>query len=634
MKYNEEMLQYNPSNQKFDDSLFEDEPSQMDDSLFEDTPVQKNVFDTSSLNDLEKNRVGAIRGLLQGATAGFGDELAAGIDVGLEKLKGNEDSISNLYTKYRDKYREANKKAEEEAPISYFAGNVGGGVLPGVVTGGSSAAATLASSGLKAAAPKLLASGAAQGALDTLGRSESTELEDLAKEAGLGAGLGAAAAIGVPSLVKGVSNVPSLTKQAASKFLDVVEPNMSKRIGESYNLGKRGLDVVGDKAEETLKSDTLRVANEMKNTLKGKFDNASKRLGQILEEASEGKNHTTFVQELENELANNDSISNDVRNYTLREINKLKKGPTTQLVSGQEQAQTKLERMMERARGKNELLGEEGFVMQVDPTDEGNFLQGINARLNQSGDAEKSRQVLQTMIPEDKLVKIKNNDFKDLSLSELNSLKSELNSAAASVKANNPLQAKEFTEQARLISDYIDSNLDQGLATEAKFLNREMKDIHDLGKLDSSLSRVNQFDPNVDLNMQKVINTSDTNKLDRVKQLGGLGSNLSQNIDDIRLRNELLKDASRETQGVFDATRRLTKGTAMRASNYAGKVKKVMDDQVAKSRLIQKAQALGDTKIVKLLSTPVTAENRSKLMFSLSQQPVFRNLIDEEEVEE
>jgi len=59
-----------------------------------------------------------------------------------------------------------------------------------------------------------------------------------------------------------------------------------------------------------------------------------------------------------------------------------------------------------------------------------------------------------------------------------------------------------------------------------------------------------------------------------------------------------------------------------------------MDDQVAKSRLIQKAQALGDTKIVKLLSTPVTAENRSKLMFSLSQQPVFRNLIDEEEVEE
>lgn len=78
------------------------------------------------------------QGLVQGATAGFSDELGGALGAGMEKIAGNPDnkSLKELYQEYRDMQRRRNKSFEDANPASYMAGNIGGAIAAAPVMPG------------------------------------------------------------------------------------------------------------------------------------------------------------------------------------------------------------------------------------------------------------------------------------------------------------------------------------------------------------------------------------------------------------------------------------------------------------------------------------------------------------------
>ncbi len=94
------------------------------------------------------------RGALQGATLGYGDEITGGGEAMLNKLMGSHEKLLDLYKKHRDEARANNKKAQEDNPKSYLAGQIGGGAASALATGavGLPTVGILAGAGAGAAA--------------------------------------------------------------------------------------------------------------------------------------------------------------------------------------------------------------------------------------------------------------------------------------------------------------------------------------------------------------------------------------------------------------------------------------------------------------------------------------------------
>jgi hypothetical protein len=159
----------------------------------------------------------AARGVTQGALANFGDEFAglraasglpvdigpglfgavqAGIGVarmGYDYLTGGS-GAQDAYNKKVEAEREANKRAQEQNPGTYLAGNVGGALLmPG---GAALQAATL---------PARMARGAGVGAAygAASGAGEGETIEDRAARGGTGALIGGVVGAAAPPLVEG-----------------------------------------------------------------------------------------------------------------------------------------------------------------------------------------------------------------------------------------------------------------------------------------------------------------------------------------------------------------------------------------------------------------------------------------------
>lgn len=123
----------------------------------------------------------AVRGGLQGATLGFGDELAAALDTGVSKIPGvrrlaqlaQPDELPALtdpnvsYAQRRDAYRAKNDAAQAANPGTYLGGELVGG-LASLPVGEIGEARTLAQ-GVKAGAK----AGAKLGAASALGTSKA-----------------------------------------------------------------------------------------------------------------------------------------------------------------------------------------------------------------------------------------------------------------------------------------------------------------------------------------------------------------------------------------------------------------------------------------------------------------------------
>ncbi|WP_374028338.1 hypothetical protein ACES2J_08375 [Bdellovibrio bacteriovorus] len=160
-----------------------------------DPNAKFDVFEETS--ELES----ALRGLAQGGSFGFADEITGGIEA---LLSGKS------YEQARDESRAAYQAAQEANPISFGAGEIGGAVgtafIPGLGALNAGKAASFAGrAGLAAG----------QGALTGLGQSEATEAKDMLLDSAKGAAIGAVAqGVGEKVLAPAFSKVSNALSKA------------------------------------------------------------------------------------------------------------------------------------------------------------------------------------------------------------------------------------------------------------------------------------------------------------------------------------------------------------------------------------------------------------------------------------
>jgi len=169
-------------------------------------------FDAAQISQLESGT----RGAIQGATMGFGDELAGTggsvIQSFLESIgarKDNNKDFGQQYGEIRDEERAANLAAQEANPWTYNGADMATSVATGLIGGGLGVAGKglaklgakkLVEDGVKRGSLRgLSVLGMTEGAAHGLGRSEADNIKDATIDTATGAAIGLAA----PVLIKG-----------------------------------------------------------------------------------------------------------------------------------------------------------------------------------------------------------------------------------------------------------------------------------------------------------------------------------------------------------------------------------------------------------------------------------------------
>ena len=123
---------------------------------------QKTFLSDDEMMKLEESQPSelesGLRGALQGATAGFADEISGGVEALWEAAKGDPRTFGELYKAKRDESRANFDTARETSPNSYMVGQVGGAIGTSLIPGMGGAS---------------IGKLAAQGALQGLGESQA-----------------------------------------------------------------------------------------------------------------------------------------------------------------------------------------------------------------------------------------------------------------------------------------------------------------------------------------------------------------------------------------------------------------------------------------------------------------------------
>lgn len=216
------------------------------------------------------------RGALQGATAGFADEISGATEALWNAAKGDPRTFGELYRTYRDESRANFKKAEEANPKSFMAGNVGGAVATSLIPG--MGGATIG---------KLALQGAAQG----LGSSEADltegEFAQAAKDTAVGAGTGAAIGGAGKVLSAGASKVAPSVKNALSKTGDYLGEQAEKlAVKATGATGNQSLQFADDAGRQLLDRGLVKFgdnAGKIAQRVGAASDDAGRAIGEAME---------------------------------------------------------------------------------------------------------------------------------------------------------------------------------------------------------------------------------------------------------------------------------------------------------------------------------------------------------------
>jgi hypothetical protein len=151
------------------------------------------------------------RGAWQGASMGFGDEVAGALHATLGGVMGNDQGLSmgDRYRKARDTDRRQNALAQNQHGGLYTAGEIGGGMVP--IASPISAVSKLRKVGLAGKAVLGGTTGAAAGAANAAGHNEDTS--HIGRDMAVGAAVGTAGGVAGPVVGAAASRVaPALQK--------------------------------------------------------------------------------------------------------------------------------------------------------------------------------------------------------------------------------------------------------------------------------------------------------------------------------------------------------------------------------------------------------------------------------------
>jgi lysozyme family protein len=146
-----------------------------------------------------------------------------------------------------------------------MAGELTGGIVPGLATGGASAVGGVLKEGTKQAMKQAAKIGAGYGAVSGAGYSESDNPLDLAKDVAVGTGSGAALGAALPLAGKGIKEAYKGIKNVGGKAFDILPK--SEQMKAAFKYGKQGKSLEQDVIDKDLKSlgtKVLKNINEKK----------------------------------------------------------------------------------------------------------------------------------------------------------------------------------------------------------------------------------------------------------------------------------------------------------------------------------------------------------------------------------
>lgn len=229
-------------------------------------PSWDDTTEIPSVSGLES----AGRGLLQGGSLGFSDELYGGGAALVDALKkGTLDDFGDTYTAERDAVRKANKAAEEANPNAYLGGNIAGGVATAFVPGLN--IGKVATLGGRAA----LAAGLGAGA--GLGNSEADltkgEVGRAALDTAVGGALGAGLQVGGEKLVapairyvgEKISSVAP-SRESVARFLGGKAAELAENAtGATAKQAEKFAGAPGETGRELLDRGIVRFGDSARN---------------------------------------------------------------------------------------------------------------------------------------------------------------------------------------------------------------------------------------------------------------------------------------------------------------------------------------------------------------------------------
>jgi hypothetical protein len=297
------------------------------------SPEEK-IITEKPKTSLGEDIIDTARGVGQGASLGFSDEIVGGLESAF---------TDKSYEQARDESRLANRIAQERNAALYNTGAIGGsigsGLIAGALTGGSGAAASAASLG------RVLATGAGAGALDALGQSDaelgsSKMLGDVAIGAGLGGvtagigrGVGRAFQAGEKAIGKGAEKL-------ADASFDGGDTIARKALQDTLNLSDDF--VAKQKANPALFNEVLASGETQDDIIKKGID----KLIPNLEKLPSAARAIAAKQKATKALANSDFVmsSDDLIPVLERNIERLSNS-TGDLVG--KEAQTSVKRIQD-----------------------------------------------------------------------------------------------------------------------------------------------------------------------------------------------------------------------------------------------------------------------------------------------
>lgn len=222
------------------------------------------------------------KGLVHGVTLGFDDELLGGVGAAKDLLTGKTDlnHIVDAYKQRRDLIRQSQESAQSQHPYAYLGGELASAIPMGLATGG----AGLAAEGAEGAAVAgnagsriagAIGTGAGIGGLAAVGESNKeglSSLEDAPKGALAGAVTGGLLQ-GAGETVKGLAGI---TKRS----------DIGQAVGGAFQQGREGtpllvgqdIAAIGGKANATAEdvASSLQDQKALANDFLGKYFGASK----------------------------------------------------------------------------------------------------------------------------------------------------------------------------------------------------------------------------------------------------------------------------------------------------------------------------------------------------------------------
>lgn len=275
---------------------------------FEDTEP---LFEDTTEIPEEDTKMSAMqsfgKGVEQGTTLGFADEMAGGIQSGMDKLaklgvpgilpegvtetpdqvteklkaQGMTGDLPSTYEGARDDARAEYAKAKADNSKSYLGGNIAGGALtaaaaPVIATPFGSAAipAGATEAGLLARAGMGAANAAPVGAAAGLGTSEADNIKDMAIDTTEGALTSAAIGGAIPVVGAGI-------KSTFNKGGEIIK-SKAPSIHRAYEKGKEGIKTYGEDFQQATNDKLMQTSNKLKEFVLGKRNELAQKNDEIV----------------------------------------------------------------------------------------------------------------------------------------------------------------------------------------------------------------------------------------------------------------------------------------------------------------------------------------------------------------